>query len=280
MAYTMQHTKHPHLQSIGVFDSGVGGLTVMQQIVRSLPEESIVYFGDTARLPYGGKSPETIVRYSIENSIFLMQQNIKVLVIACHTASSHAADKLKQIFNIPVVGVIEPSAEKAVQVTRNRRIAVLGTRGTINSGVYQREIQLRLSDAHVTAIPCPLFVPLVEEQLAGHEAAKLIVKEYLAPLHKQHVDTVLLGCTHYPMLRALIEAELGSDVSIVDPAVTCAERVSEILHTQQWHTKERPNEGQVQQYKYYVSDDPEKFRKLGCEFLGMPLHYVETASLH
>lgn len=267
----MHHHPQPHLQSIGIFDSGVGGLTVMQQIVRHLPNEQLVYFGDTARVPYGEKSRETIIRYSIENSIFLMQQNIKILVIACNTASAHATEKLKQIFNIPVIGVIEPGAEKAAQVTRHGRIAVLGTKGTINSGIYQREIQRHLPGATITAIACPLFVPLVEERMGAHAAARLIVKEYLKPLHDKEIDTVLLGCTHYPMLRRLIEEELGPDVTVVDPAITCAEKVSETLNAQKWHAAA----SRQCSYKYFVSDDPEKFRKLGEEFLGMPLEHVE-----
>lgn len=272
----MYSPKHHQLQSIGIFDSGVGGLTVMQQVIKHLPKENVVYFGDTARLPYGNKSRETIIRYSIENSIFLLQHNIKVLLIACHTASSVATERLRQIFNIPVVGVIEPGAEKAVQMTRNKRIAVLGTRGTINAGVYQQEIKKRLEGAHVLGIACPLFVHVVEESMTSHEAAKLIVKEYLAPLHKENVDTVLLGCTHYPMLSKLIAEELGPNVTIVDPAIAAAEHILEILNIQNWHNSEKL----AADYKFYVSDDPEKFRKLGCEFLGIPLKHVEAATLH
>lgn len=263
---------HKKNQSIGVFDSGLGGLTVMQQMIHTLPHEHMVYFGDTARVPYGGKSKETIIRYSIENSIFLMEQNIKMLVIACNTAASHAVEKLQQIFNIPVIDVIGPGADHAVQVTRNGHIAVLGTKATINSGAYQREIQKRLPSASVIAIACPLFVPLVEERFITHAAARLIVKEYLSPLKEQNIDTVLLGCTHYPLLRSLIEAELGPDITIVDSAITCAEKVSKTLLTHELQTENV----QAPQHRYYVSDDPEKFRSLGREFLGMPLDYVEA----
>lgn len=267
--------KSPQTLSIGMFDSGVGGLTVMKQITKYTPKEHIVYFGDTARVPYGEKSRETIIRYSIENSIFLMQQNIKILVIACNTASAYALEKLRQIFNIPVIGVIEPGAQKAVEVTRTGRIAVLGTKGTVNSGVYQAEIKKRLSQAVVTAIPCPLFVPLVEEQFIHHASAKLIVKEYLAPLQSQKVDTVLLGCTHYPLLRQLIEEELGPDVSVVDSAMTCAEQVLAVLKDQALGSDRNDSP----QHNYYVSDDPEKFRNLGRNFLGIPLDNVEAATL-
>ncbi len=224
---------------IGMFDSGVGGLTVMQEVVKALPRENILYFGDTARLPYGEKSRDTIIRYAIENTIFLMEQKIKMLVIPCNTVTSVALDKLKQIFNIPIVGVIEPGVEKVVQVTRSKHIAVLGTRGTINSGVYQREIALRLPNATIHALACPLFVPFVEEDMVRHPAAEIIVKEYLAALKGRKVDTILLGCTHYPLLRHLIQKELGDGVQIVDSASTCAEKVGLMLSQYAMHNTER-----------------------------------------
>jgi glutamate racemase len=273
----MHNKKKPSLQSIGMFDSGLGGLTVMQQVMRILPNEKIIYFGDTARVPYGSKSSETIVRYSIENAIFLMEKNIKVLVIACSTASACAMDKLQQIFNIPVIGAIEPGVERALEVTKNGRIAVLGTKATINSGIYQREIQRHRPDAFVKAIACPLFVPLVEERFASHPVAKLIVKEYLASLHQENIDTIVLGCTHYPLLHQLIKEELGDGVTIVDSAITCAEKVDAVLETHQIYSEH--TEEQQKHHQYFVSDDPEKFRALGQEFLGMPLERVEAASL-
>lgn len=269
----MHQKKLSPSQSIGMFDSGVGGLTVMQQMIKALPNEQIVYFGDTARLPYGDKSRETILRYTIESAIFLMEQDIKVLVIACNTASTCAIEKLQQIFNIPIVGVISPGAERAAQVTRNKRIAVLSTRATMRSGMYEREIKKRCPDAEVTTIACPLFVPLVEEHWITHPAAKLVVREYLEPLRKQNIDTILLGCTHYPLLRHMIEEEFP-EVNIVDSALTCAEKVSEILAGQQLLAKT----GAGPQHRYYVSDDPAKFRTLGRNFLGMPLEHVEAVT--
>lgn len=266
----MMQTKPSHNQPIGMFDSGVGGLTVMQQIMRALPGQPIVYFGDTARVPYGNKSPDTITRYSIENANFLLSHHIKLLVIACNTASSCAEDRLRQLFSIPIVGVIEPAASKAVKMTRTGRIAVLGTRATIQSGAYQRAIHRQLPGAIVTALACPLFVPLVEERFISHAAAIMIVKEYLAPLHKQQCDTVVLGCTHYPLLRALIENELGPNITIVDSAVTCAEQVAELLGTTQTPC---PNTT-TPQYQYFVSDDPDKCRSIGRDFLGIPLDGV------
>lgn len=269
---TAQNT--PNLP-IGMFDSGVGGLTVMRQIQRVLPNESIIYLGDTARLPYGNKSPEAIIRYSLENATFLMDQNIKLLVVACNTATAYALNQLKQICPIPVIGVIEPGAEKAVKSTRNGHIAVLGTKGTIQSGVYQKEIEERLPDAVITAIACPLFVPLAEELFLKHEATRLIIREYLKPLRHLQIDTLLLGCTHYPLLRELIAEELGSSITIVDSAATCAEKVHNCLQTLSLETIDDISSIK---YHYFVSDDPLKFQTLGKNFLGMPMDNVESIS--
>lgn len=268
----MQHHSRQHHQAIGMFDSGVGGLTVMKQIMSTTPYETIIYFGDTANLPYGEKSRETIIRYSIENTIFLMEQEIKMLVIPCNTVSSYSIEKLRKIFNIPVIGVIEPGAEKAVEVTKNGRIAVLGTKATIKSGMYQKEILSRQPNAQVFPIACPLFVPLIEEQFVNHPATELIVREYLSSLQGQNVDTVLLGCTHYPLIREAIARVIGPDVNIVDSATTCAEKVSLVLNgmgLQSQATKEP-------EHRYVVSDDPEKFKMIGRQFLGMPIDFVAT----
>lgn len=190
-------------QAIGLFDSGVGGLTVMQEIMKLLPHERLIYFGDTARVPYGNKGTRTIIRYSIENTICLLEKNIKLMVVACNTASALALPQLRRLFNLPIVGVIEPGAEKAVAATRNQRIAVLGTKATIQSGAYQTAIKKIAPHAAVIPIACPLFVPLVEEQWLDHPATHLIVREYLRPLQEQNVDTILLGCTHYPLLSTV-----------------------------------------------------------------------------
>jgi glutamate racemase len=264
----MKMPKNNH--AIGLFDSGVGGLTVLKEVIRALPKENIVYFADTARIPYGEKSRETIIRFSIENTIFLLEQNIKMLVVPCNTATAHAIDKLHQIFNIPIIGVVEPGAKKAVSVTKNGRIAVLGTRGTIKSGIYQREIKKRLPEAEVIAISCPLFVPLVEERMLSHPVTKLVIQEYLTPLKKASVDTLLLGCTHYPLLRKAIQEFMGEDVTIVDSASTCAEEVLLTLSHEKLHC-----DGQNDpKHHYYVSDDPQKFQQLGSEFLESPLTSV------
>lgn len=260
--------------SIGLFDSGIGGLTVLQQLVRVLPHENFVYFGDTARLPYGEKSRETIIRYSIENSIFLFEKNIKMLVIPCNTATSFALDKLQQIFSIPVIGVIEPGAESAVATTRNGRIAVLGTRGTIQSHSYQKAILKHAPNAFILPIACPLFVPLVEENYVDHPATHLIVEEYLKPIRNQNIDTLLLGCTHYPLLKKLIAKVVGDQLTIIDSATSCAEKVAKILNQLQLK-KDHTHPGQI---RYYVSDDPQKFQKHGRAFLNLPIDHVELKS--
>lgn len=257
-------------RAIGMFDSGLGGLTVMQQLVQTLPHEDIVYFGDTARLPYGGKSRETVVRYSIENAIFLIEKDVKIIVVACNTATSQALDKLQQIFGLPVIGVIDPGAQHAVEVTKNGRIAVLGTKGTINSQAYQKAILQREPNAAIFPIACPLFVPLVEEDCLNHPAARLVVHEYLKPLKEEGIDTLLLGCTHYPLLKELIRAEVGDDVAIVDSASCCAESVASIVSEKSLGNVA----GVTPSYHYYVSDDPLKFQTLGCAFLGMPIGCV------
>lgn len=261
-------------QAIGIFDSGIGGLTVMKQIMRELPYERLIYFGDTARLPYGDKSPETILRYSIENAIFLMDHQIKLLVIACNTASAYAVDKLQQILKIPIIDVIKPGADRAAVTTCSHKIGVLATRATTFSGIYQREIQKRLPSAEVYSIACPLLVPLIEEHFFDHPATKLIIKDYLAPLKQHNIDTLLLGCTHYPLLHHLIQNEMGSHVAIIDSATTCAEQVAATLDTLGLRN---PN-NEYPHHHYYASDYPEKFRLHGINFLGRAIDKVDTPS--
>lgn len=257
-------------QAIGMFDSGIGGLTVLKVLQERLPQEEIVYFGDTARQFYGEKSPETVLRYSIENSIFLMDQTIKVLVIACNTASAVSVERLRKIFNIPVIGVIEPGAEAALKATKTGHIAVLGTKGTIRSHAYQDHIHKLSPKSVVLPLECPLLAPLVEEGMLTHPATRLILKDYLKSIYEYPVDTVLLGCTHYPLLRKLIQEEVGDRIQIIDSAITCAEKVKEALDLLQLR-----NEGiQEAAARYFVSDNPEKFKHLGEFFLGKPLNNV------
>jgi glutamate racemase len=257
-------------QAIGMFDSGIGGLTVLRAILNKLPNEKVVYFGDTARQFYGEKSPETVLRYSIENSIFLMEHSIKILVIACNTASAVSVERLRNIFNIPVVGVIEPGAEAALKATKTGRIAVLATKGTIRSGAYQNHIKKLAPETFVLPLECPLLAPLVEEGMHYHPAARLILKDYLKPLLEHPVDTILLGCTHYPLLKDLIAEEVGPNIQIIDSAMTCAEKIEEILHDQAMH-----NASSIPiPTQYFVSDNPEKFKHLGERFLERPLSDV------
>lgn len=264
----MSNLKREH--AIGVFDSGVGGLTVLNQIVKILPNEKIIYLGDTARLPYGDKSPETVLRYTIENAIFLMNYNIKLLVIACNTATAYAIHKIQTIFNIPIIGVIEPGAEQAVKVTRNNRIAVIGTKGTILSQAYERKIAEFSPKAEITSIPCPLFVPLVEEGLHSHSATTLIVNEYLKPLKNQTFDTLLLGCTHYPVLKKVIQEYLGPTISIVDSATTCAEKIQQTLLELSLNSQEKTPTPQ----QFFVTDNPDKFKDTGKKFFEGSLENI------
>ncbi|MBA3238727.1 MAG: glutamate racemase [Parachlamydiaceae bacterium] len=262
------------MSPIGMFDSGIGGLTVMQQVMTLLPHEQILYFGDTARLPYGEKCSETIARYAIENTIFLMDKNIKLLVVACNTASAHSMNKLKQLFNVPMVDVIESGVHQAVLTTRNQRIGVLGTRGTIQSEVYKNALLLVLPEATIISIACPLFTLLVEENFSSHPATKLIVKEYLAPLKNQEIDTLILGCTHFPLLASLIQEELPN-TTIVDPAVSCASNVAKLLRS---HNLESVDPLGGRNHQFFVSDDPHKFKNLATSFLGHTLPSVEKAT--
>lgn len=256
---------------IGVFDSGVGGLTVLKELIHCLPNEEFIYFGDTARLPYGEKSRETILRYSIENTIFLLEKEIKLLVVACNTASAHALERLQQLFNIPVIGVIDPGAEYAVKMSAEGKIAVLGTKGTINSKSYQKAIIQKNKDAFVLPIACPLFVPFVEEHLVDHPATQMIIREYLAPIKKTVIDTLLLGCTHYPLLKDAIRKEVGESIQIIDSAFACAQAVVALLNEKKlYRNSNKPSVS----HKYYVSDDPEKLQNLGRTFLGMPIDHV------
>ena len=207
---------------IGIFDSGVGGLTVVEQIRRALPFEDLIYLGDTARVPYGTKSPSTIVRFASEDTQFLLRQNVKAVVVACNTASAWALPQLKKRFSVPIFGVIAPGAQAAVAVTRNHRIGVIGTTATIRSQAYTREILARDRRAKVFVRACPLLVPLVEEGWIDHEVTRRVLAEYLSPFREYRIDTLVLGCTHYPLLKNAIQQLLKERVALVDSAEACA----------------------------------------------------------
>jgi glutamate racemase len=257
-------------RAIGLFDSGIGGLTVMRQMMNALPKESLIYFGDTARLPYGEKNSERIVQYSIENANFLISQEIKLLVIACHTSSAYAVHKLRQQFSIPIIEIIEPSVEKVTQFSQEGAIAILATRGTILSNAYEKSIRQKHPNKTIFSVACPLLVPLIEENWSSHPATRLIIREYLEPLKTQNVDTVLLGCTHYPLLRDIIQEELGQKPIIVDSAQACVEQVSHLLTQQNLHT----TNVEVPFHRYFVSDDPKKFKGQAEGILSRSLDHV------
>ncbi len=215
-------------RAIGVFDSGVGGLTVAQSLIELLPGERIVYFGDTARVPYGSKSKNTIIRFAEENTRFLLSKDVKCVVVACNTATAIALPHLQETFRVPIIGVVTPGAARAVSATRNRRIGVIGTMRTVTSGAYSEAITEMEPQAEVYARACPLFVPLIEENWIGHEATRLVVREYLDELVARGIDTLVLGCTHYPLLADVIRMCYPGLV-LVDSAVSTAETVLKIL---------------------------------------------------
>ena len=258
---------------IGVFDSGVGGLTVVRELIRQLPCEDIVYFGDTARVPYGIKSKETVVRFSLENILFLLKQEVKLICVACNTASSLALPAIRNHFKVPVVGVISPGVREAVYATRNKRIGVIGTRGTIKSRTYENEIRHLDPKIKVTSAACPLFVPFVEEGWLTGRVVTEVAATYLKPLKAGRVDTVILGCTHYPILKPVIRKILGSQVTLIDSAKQVAMEVKDILASEGLL-----DDGRQGKRRFYVSDNPEWFSGLASRFLGEPVKNVSKAS--
>src|SRR5512141_1760500 len=215
---------------IGVFDSGIGGLTVVRELIRQLPNESIIYFGDTARVPYGPKSPDTVLRYSREITAYLKGQGIKAMVIACNTATAHALDALRAENDLPIIGVIRPGARAAAKATTGGRVGVIGTYGTINSRAYERAIKAEAPETTITSIACPLFVPLAEEGWLETDATSLIAKEYLSEFVDAKVDTLVLGCTHYPLLKTVIGKTVGRDVRLIDSAEETAGETAATLN--------------------------------------------------
>jgi glutamate racemase len=265
----------PTSAPVGVFDSGIGGLTVAHEVIRQLPHESVLYFGDTARVPYGPKSPDTVRRYSREIAGFLRDQGVKSIVIACNTATAHALTVLRDEFDMPVIGVVEPGARAAVSVTTGGRIGVIGTVGTIKSGAYERAIRALNPDVFITARACPLFVPLVEEGWTNHEATRLIAREYLEPLVAADIDTLVLGCTHYPLLKPLLREVLGPDVRLIDSAEETAAETARTLAAAQLAA---PGDTEPA-YRFVASDDPLQFLQLGQRFLGDTIEGVEIRTL-
>ena len=263
-------------RAIGIFDSGVGGLTVLRELRRQLPREELVYLGDTARVPYGTKSPQTVARYAREAARFLVGQRVKLLVVACNTASAVALDDLAAVHCLPVIGVIDPGSRRALEVTRTGRIGVIGTEGTIRSGAYERALRAGNPAVDVCAAPCPLFVPLAEEGWAEHPIARLAAAEYLAPLLRQGIDTLVLGCTHYPLLKRTLQEVAGPEVALIDSAEETAKTVAALLAAR---GMERPPASPPASPRYFVTDVAERFERVGGAFLGAPLTDVTTVTL-
>jgi glutamate racemase len=260
---------------IGLLDSGMGGLTSLNQIITSLPEENTVYFGDMGRAPYGSRSPEVINRYSEQVVRYLTENyDLKLIVTACHTVSATSLDHLRQISPVPIVGMIESVPQKALGVTRAGRIGVIGTKSTIQSGVYQKILHDLDAAVKVYAQECPLLIHLVEEGWAKEPAARMIVGEYLANLKHARIDTLILACTHYPILRCTIQDYLGADVVIVDPSVECFEHIKDYLTAEG-----QLNNNNYAERIYLVTDSPERFRSSGERYLDRKIHQVSLVDI-
>lgn len=265
------------MKPIGVFDSGIGGLTVVKELMRQLPGEDIVYLGDTAHLPYGTKSADTIIRFTLDNILFLLKQNVKLIIIACNTASSLALGAIRKHFRIPIIGVIQPGAKEAVKITKTKCIGVIGTQATIKSRAYENQIRRIDSKIKVIGRVCPLFVPLVEEGWLNQPATLIIAKSYLKPLkvRNKRIDTLILGCTHYPLLKPVIRKVLGKGIRLVDSAQQVVREVNQVLQREGLAKKNSKGRGR---YKFYVTDAPDGFTHQAVRFLGYRLPHIERIS--
>ncbi len=241
---------------IGVFDSGVGGLTVVKQIMKVLPHENIVYFGDTARVPYGTKSKEAVTKYSKQNVRFLRSKDVKAIIVACNTASSNSLDALRETFDIPLFGVVVPGVEEALRSTKNKRVGVIGTAGTVRSGAYERMLRERDAEIRIFSKACPLFVPLAEEGWTDNEVAHQAAKRYLTELVELGIDSLVLGCTHYPLLKRCIGTTVGEEIRLVDPAKATAQHMMAFLQEHDLLNET----GQPGVKQFYLSDSTDTFR--------------------
>jgi glutamate racemase len=250
---------------IGVFDSGLGGLTAVRELFQTLPGESVVYFGDTARLPYGSKSRETVTRFSLEIAAFLVRHDVKCLLVACNTSSAHALDTLSARLEIPVIGVIEPAVKAALAASPRGRIGVIGTLGTVGSGAYTHAIAAHRPDAAVVSMACPLFVPLIEEGWLAHDVTRSVAEEYLARLKSEQLETLILGCTHYPLIAPLLGDLMGPQVRLIDSGAEAARATAELLRASDLLA---PGPAR---HQFYVSDEPRNFERMAQSFLGRPI---------
>ena len=258
---------------IGVFDSGIGGLTVVRALHQRLPHENIVYFGDTARVPYGPKSPQVVREYAAEDVDFLVSKDVKMVVVACNTVSSVALDVVQRHAKVPVIGVIVPGAEAAVRATSGKRVGVIGTNATVNSKAYVNAIRQIDPAVEVFSQVCPLFVPLAEEGWIDHQVTDLVAKEYLFPLKLERIDTLILGCTHYPLLRDAIGKAVEDSVVLIDSGEATAEKVKDVLVSEGLQNPSALDAN----LQFYVSDIPARFAEIGERFLGRKMGRVRRA---
>ncbi len=264
-----------NLCPIGIFDSGIGGLTVVREILRELPNENIIYLGDTARVPYGTKSSKTVIAYSQSNSSFLVSKEIKLLVVACNTASAVALPSLRWDFEIPIIGVIEPGARKAVRTTQARKVGVIGTPSTIKSNAYKKAIESIAPEIKVYSKACPLFVPIAEEGWTDGEIAQLTANNYLETFKESGIDVLILGCTHYPLLKPIIQKVMGDDVTLVDSAEETALEIMRVLEENAISNKN----SSPPQIEFYLTDVSETFISIAARFLGKEIQQVEQIDL-
>jgi glutamate racemase len=255
---------------IGVFDSGIGGLTVVRALMEGLPFEDIIYFGDTARVPYGVKSVETIRRYATQITEFLLQQKVKALIVACNTMSAVAYQVIEDLSTVPLLGVVDAGARGAIAVTKNKRVGIIGTPATINSNAYVKAIKKRDPEIEIFTRPCPLFVPLIEEGWLDHQVTRLTAQEYLKPVVDKDIDTLVLGCTHYPLLKPLLQEILGDPIRLVDSAQAITKQTRELLNEHNLRNEHKKSP----EYRFYVTDVPLRFKEIGELFLGRSLSNV------
>jgi glutamate racemase len=263
---------------VGVFDSGVGGLTVAREIMRQIPNEKIIYFGDTARVPYGSKSKETITKYSRQIVHFLQEQQVKAIVIACNTASAYALDEIEKEIDMPIIGVVKPGAKVAAEATANGRIGVIGTEGTVGSRIYSTYINKINPDIKVIGKACPLFVPLVEEGLWQDPVTDEIATRYLSELIDCDIDTLILGCTHYPLIRSTVGKIMGQKVTLVNPAYETARELKELLEREKLLNEKAPGLGD-NRYRFYVSDMADKFKTFANSILEYGILSAKTINI-